>query len=188
MTLRRAFPFSRATAAVAAALFAGCAVTPYQPYSGGVGYSEVGLTKTRYEVLYHGPTGMDEGAAKNHAITRAAELGQKQGYSHFRIVSTRARDEVTRAVDTDPNLFPRRPWTGEAYRMTEWEWRREQELEASRRALNTRETRAPVVRVVVDYVNTGCTACLSVEEKLEEARAAGILTRDNKDEKKYKEK
>jgi hypothetical protein len=160
---------------LAALLLAACAVAPYRPYSGGVGYSEVGLTKTRYEVLYHGTTGMDEGAAKNHAITRAAELGKRNGMTHFRIASTAARDEVTRAADTDPNLFPRRPWTGEPYRMTEWEWRREQELEASRRALNTRETRAPVVRIVVDYLNTDCAACLSVEDKLKEARESGIL-------------
>jgi hypothetical protein len=160
-----------------AALVTGCAVTPYQPYSGGVGFSEVGLTKTRYEVLYHGPSGMDEGTAKNHAITRAAELGKRNGMSHFRISSSIARDEVTRSVDTDPDLFPRRPWTGEATRMTEWEWRREQELEASRRALNTRENRAPRVRIIVDYLNTDCTTCLSVEDKLKEAREAGILNK-----------
>jgi len=168
-------PLSRVVVPSLVLGLAACAVTPYQPYSGGIGYSEVGLTKTRYEVLYHGPAGMDEGTAKNHAIVRAAELGRTLGMTHFRIASTRARDEVRRSVDTDPDLFPRRPWTGQPYRMTEWEWRREQELEASRRALNTRETRAPVVRVVVDYLEADCTACLSVEDKLQEARDAGIL-------------
>lgn len=156
-----------------AALLTGCAVTPYQPYSGGVGFSEVGLTKTRYEVLYHGTTGMDEGTAKNHAITRAAELGQQYGYTHFRITSSAAREDLTRGTEHD--LFPRRPWTGETQRMTEWEWRREQELEASRRALNTRSTSAPVVRIVVDYVSEDCPTCLSVSDKLKEATDKGII-------------
>jgi len=155
------------------ALLTACAVTPYQPYSGGVGFSEVGLTKTRYEVLYHGTTGMDEGTAKNHAITRAAELGKQNGFTHFRIVSSAVREDITRSAEHD--LFPRRPWTGETQRMTEWEWRREQELEASRRALNTRSTSAPVVRIVVDYVSEDCAACLSVEAKLKEAVDKGIL-------------
>jgi hypothetical protein len=156
-------------------LLTGCAVTTYQPYSGGVGYSEVGLTKTRYEVLYHGTTGMDEATAKNHAITRAAEVGKRNGMNHFRIASANTRDDVTRSSVTDPNLFPRRPWTGEASRMTEWEWRREQELEASRRALNTYESRAPVVRLIIDYVTEDCATCLSVEAKLKEAEATGML-------------
>jgi hypothetical protein len=116
---------------------------------------------------------MDEGTAKNHAITRAAELGKAQGLTHFRISSTVARDDVTRSVEHD--LFPRRPWTGETQRITEWEWRREQELEASRRTLTARESRSPIVRIVVDYVNEDCPSCLSVEAKLKEAQEKGIL-------------
>jgi len=169
----RSPPYTSFLALAVAGFLTGCAVTPYQSYSGGVGYSEVGLTKTRYEVLYHGPAGMDEATAKNHAITRAAELGKANGMTHFRIAGAGVRDDVSRSAA--PELFPRRPWTGEPTRMTEWEWRREQELEASRRALTNTETRAPIVRLVVDYVDEECNTCLSVEDKLKEAAEKGIL-------------
>src|SRR5690606_7299065 len=122
-----------------AALLAGCAVTPYQPYAGGVGYSEVNTARNRYEVVYHGTRGMDEATAKSYAIYRAAEIGRQNGYTHFRIAG--ARHDAVRSLESDANLFPRRPWTGEAQRLTEWEWRREQELEASRRRLSLREER-----------------------------------------------
>jgi hypothetical protein len=164
----------------ACALFAGCAVTPYQPYAGGVGYSEVNTARNRYEVVYHGTTGMDEAAAKNYAIIRAAELGHKNGMTHFRIAG--ARHDAIHGTASDADLFPRRPWTGERQRMTEWEWRREQELEASRRRLTARETRAPVVTLIVDFMSEDCEACLSVEDKLHEAREQGIVKKVMSDE------
>jgi hypothetical protein len=155
------------------ALLSGCAVTPYQPYAGGVGYSEVGTTRNRYEVVYHGTSGMDEATAKSYAITRAAEIGKSNGMSHFRITSS--RNDALREITSGPDLFPRHPWSAEPRLMTEWEWRREQELEASRARQTARETRSPVIRLIVDYVNTDCNACLSVEEKLKEAAEKGIL-------------
>lgn len=157
-------------------LLGGCAVTPYQPYQGGVGFSEVNTARNRYEVVYHGTTGMNEADAKNYAIIRAAEIGKRNGMPHFRIVGTRLDADVTREAVREPDLFPRHPWTGEPRRMTEWEWRRERELEASRSRLTVRENRAPIVRITVDYTAEDCAACLSVEEKLREARAAGILS------------
>lgn len=156
-------------------LLTACAVTPYQPYTGGVGYSEVGTARNRYEVVYHGTQGMSEAEAKGYAITRAAEIGRDNGMSHFRIASSRTRDDVTREMFREPELFPRHPWTGERRRMTEWEWRREQELEASRQRLVVRENRAPVVRLTVDYLNEDCDFCLTVEHKLREARGKGLL-------------
>jgi hypothetical protein len=158
---------------VLVALFSACAVTPYQPYEGGVGYSEVGTTRNRYEVVYHGTSGMDEATAKSYAITRAAEIGKRNGMTHFRIAGS--RNDAIREFTRDPDLFPRSPWSPEPRRMTEWEWRREQELENSRTRLTTRETRSPVVRLTVDYVNGDCEACLSVEDKLREAAEKGIL-------------
>jgi hypothetical protein len=160
-------------------LFAACAVTPYQPYSGGVGYSEVNTARNRYEVVYHGTRGMDEATAKNYAIVRAAEVGRKNGMTHFRIA--RSRHDALVETREDPDLFPRRPWTGEPRRMTEWEWRREQELEESRRRLTVREDRAPIVTLIVDYINEDCAACLSVEAKLREADEQGIRKKQSKD-------
>lgn len=151
-----------------ALLLAACASNPYHPYKGGVGYSEVHTAKNRYEIVYHGPSHMDEATAKGLAIRRAAEVGKANGMAYFRIVRSR-NDAVSKYV-RDPDLFPRRPWTGERQLLTEWEWRRERELEASRRSRSVREVRSPVIRLVVDYVQEDCEACLSVEEKLREAR------------------
>lgn len=159
-----------------ALLLAACAVAPYKPYSGGVGYSEVGTAKNRYEVVYHGITGMDEATAKNYAIIRAAEIAKKNGMSHFRIAGSRTTE--TREFTRDPDLFPRTPWTASRREMTEWEWRRERELEESRARGTVRETRAPIVRLTVDLVNGDCEACLSVEAKLREAKEKGILKKD----------
>jgi hypothetical protein len=169
----------RLTILAASAVFAACAVTPYQPYTGGVGYSEVNTARNRYEVVYHGTTGMDEATAKNYAIVRAAEIGRENGMTHFRIA--RSRQDALVETTRDPDLFPRRPWTGEPRRMTEWEWRREQELEESRRRLTVREERAPVVTLIVDYLNEDCKACLSVEAKLREADEQGIRKDGSKD-------
>lgn len=155
------------------ALLAACAVTPYQPYAGGVGFSEVNTARNRYEIVYHGTQGMNEADAKNYAIVRAAEIGRDIGRSHFRI--TRARHDARREITRESDLFPRRPWTGEATRMTEWEWRREQELEESRRRLTVREERAPVITVIVDYADEDCPSCLSVADKLRDAREQGLL-------------
>jgi hypothetical protein len=154
-------------------LLAACAVTPYQPYAGGVGFSEVNTARNRYEVVYHGTTGMDEATAKNYAIIRAAEIGRNHGMTHFRIAGS--RNMTTSEIVRDADLFPRNPWTGEPRRMTEWEWRREQELEESRQRLTVRENRAPVVKLIVDYVTEDCEACLSVETKLKEAAEQGVV-------------
>ncbi len=154
-------------------LFLGCAVTPYQAFSGGVGYSEVGTAKNRYEVVYHGLTGMDEATAKNYAIVRAAEIAKQKKMAYFRIAGSRTGE--TRSLTRDPDLFPRRPWTAERQEMTEWEWRREQELEASRTRTTVRETRVPVIRVTVDLLTEDCETCLSTEAKLAEAKEQGIL-------------
>jgi hypothetical protein len=156
-------------------LLAACAVTPYQPYQGGVGFSEVNTARNRYEVVYHGTTGMNEADAKNYAIIRAAEVGARIGMPYFRIAATRLDADVTHETERAPELFPRHPWTGEQRRMTEWEWRRERELEASRSRLTVRENRAPIVRITVDYTAEDCESCLSVAGKLREARDAGIL-------------
>jgi hypothetical protein len=156
-----------------AGLVLGCAVTPYKPYSGGVGYAEVATTRSRYEVVYHGLTGMDEATAKNYAIVRAAEIAKEKGIPYFRIAGSRT--SATRELTRDPDLFPRTPWTAERREMTEWEWRREQELSESRARHTVRETRAPVVRLIVDLVAEDCESCLSAEAKLQEAREKGIL-------------
>jgi hypothetical protein len=147
-------------------LLAACASNPYHPYEGGVGYSEVNTAKNRYEVVYHAASGMDEAAAKNLAIRRAAEIGKANGMPYFRIAGSR-NDAVSEYV-RDPDLFPRSPWTGEPRRMTEWEWRRERELEASRLKRSVREVRTPVIRLIVDFTQEDCDACLSVDKKLEE--------------------
>lgn len=167
-------------ALLAATLLAGCAVTPYQPYAGGVGFSEVNTARNRYEIVYHGTQGMNEADAKNYAIVRAAEIGRDLGRSHFRIA--RSRQDARRELTRESDLFPRRPWTGEAVRMTEWEWRREQELEESRRRLTVREERAPIITLIVDYADEDCPSCLSVADKLREAREQGILGRVKSEE------
>ena len=151
----------------ASALFAACASNPYHPYEGGVGYSEVNTAKNRYEIVYHGTSGMDEAEAKNLAIRRAAEVGKANGQPYFRIAGS--RNDALREIVRDPDLFPSSPWTGEPRRMTEWEWRRERELEASRLKHTTREVRSPVIRLIVDYAQEDCESCLSVESKLKEA-------------------
>jgi hypothetical protein len=159
---------------LALAIFlAACSVNPHHPYRGGVGYSEVATSKTRYEVVYHGPSSMDEATAKAHAIVRAAEIGKANGMTHFRIV--RSRGDMARETVHDPDLFPRNPWTGEQRRLTEWEWRREQELEEARRRRSAREVLSPVVRVVVDFTGADCETCLSVEETLKDAAEKGVL-------------
>jgi hypothetical protein len=164
---------SRPLLLLTASLFVACAVTPYKPYSGGVGYSEVGTAKNRYEVVYHGLTGMDEATAKNYAIVRAAEIAKEKKMPYFRIAGSRISE--TRELTRDPDLFPRSPWTASRREMTEWEWRREQELEDSRARMTVRETRAPVVRVIVDLVAEDCEACLSTDAKLKEAEEKGIF-------------
>jgi hypothetical protein len=111
--------------ALCALLLAACSGPAlYRPYadSGSYGYSEVNIAKNRYEVFFHGPADLDDAAAKNFAIVRAAEIGKRNGFPYFRVANSRVRRETTRAY-LEPELFPQNRWTGESMTREEREQR-----------------------------------------------------------------
>jgi hypothetical protein len=174
--MKAAFPSALAAlAALAALLLAACAGSSlYRPYEGETGYSEVNIAKNRYEVYFYGPASMDEARATQYAIARAAEIGQSNGFTHFRLASSVTRRDATREVVRESDLFPEHPWTGESLGREERERRY---WEEQRRARRTRVTvrEKPVARLTVQYRGEDCSDCLSVAQKLREAREQGLI-------------
>jgi hypothetical protein len=160
---------------VVLALAACSAPALYRPYadSGSYGYSEVNIAKNRYEVFFHGPSDLDDAAAKNFAIVRAAEIGRRNAFPYFRVAGSKVRRETTREF-LEPELFPQNRWTGESLTREERERRA---WEDSRRRRQRRATlkEEPVVQLTVYYRTEDCDDCLSVEEKVREAVEQGIL-------------
>lgn len=164
-----------ACAFVVGSSLAGCAGSAlYKPYQGDTGYSEVNIAKNRYEVFFYGSSTMDDAGAKKYAIVRAAQIGRENGFSHFRIAASRSRQETSREVVSESDLFPRHPWTGESLT---WEERERRRWDEERRRRRTRVTvqEKPVAQLTVQYRNEDCDDCLSVAEKLAEAETQGVL-------------
>lgn len=164
-----------ALSCLAAATLAGCAGSSlYRPYEGATGYSEVNIAKNRYEVYFYGPASMDDARAKQYAIARAAEIGQGNGFTHFRVAASRTRRDTSREVVRESDLFPDHPWNGESLNREERERRY---WEEERRARRTRVTvqEKPVAQLTVQYRNEDCSDCLSVAQKLQEARDQGLI-------------
>jgi hypothetical protein len=162
--------------ALGALLLAACSAPAlYRPYadSGSYGYSEVNIAKNRYEVFFHGPADLDDAAAKNFAIARAAEIGKRNGFLYFRVANSRVRRETTREY-LEPELFPQNRWTGESLTREERE-RRAWEDSRRRRQRVVALKPEPVAQLNVYFRNDDCEDCLSVEEKLREAVEQGIL-------------
>ena len=156
-------------------LLGGCAGSSlYRPYQGETGYSEVNIAKNRYEVYFHGPASMDDARAKQYAIARAAEIGKANGFTHFRIASSRTRRDTSREFVRESDLFPAHPWRGESLT---WEEREQRRWEEERRRRRTRVTvqEKPVVQLTVQYREEDCSDCLSVEQKLGEAAELGLI-------------
>jgi hypothetical protein len=173
MTLR----FGHAPAALAAALLCSCgAPALYRPYSegGSIGYSEVNIAKNRVEVVYHGPSDMDDATAKRFAIFRAAEIGHQNGFAYLRLASSRIRRETSRDA-LEPDLFPQNPWTGESLTRAEREQRAWEESRRRRQRMSATVKQSPVVQLTVQYRDEDCDDCLSVTSKVHEAIDLGIL-------------
>jgi hypothetical protein len=150
----------------------------YRPYAdtGSYGYSEVHIAKGRYEVFFHGPHDLDDAAAKNYAIVRAAEIGRQNGFTHFRLASSRVRRERSSEITRDPELFPTYPWTGESLSREERDRRRWEEARRRRQQnMHVTVREEPVVQLTVQYRNEDCDDCLSVAEKVRDAVDRGIL-------------
>jgi hypothetical protein len=164
-------------ACIAAVLGACSAPALYRPYadSGSYGFSEVNIAKNRYDVYFHGPSDLDDAAAKNYAIIRAAEIGKQNGFIYFRLASTRIRREVSFEAVREPELFPANPWTGENLTREERERRAWEDSRRRRQKMSTTRTEEPVVQLTVQYRNEDCDDCLTVESKIQEAIEQGIL-------------
>jgi hypothetical protein len=149
----------------------------YRPYAdtGSYGYSEVNIAKNRYEVYFHGPSDLDDAAAKNFAIVRAAEIGRQNGFTYFRLANTRIRRETSSEIRREPELFPRHGWTGESLSREERERRAWEDSRRRRQRLSMTVKEEPVVQLTVQYRNEDCDDCLSVESKVREAVEQGIL-------------
>jgi hypothetical protein len=161
--------------ALAFCLSACSAPALYRPYAdtGSYGYSEVNVAKNRYEVFFHGPSDIDDAAAKNFAIVRAAELGRQNGFAYFRLANSRVRRETYREV-LEPELFPRNQWTGESMSREERERRAWEDSRRRRQRVVTLKPE-PVVQLTVQYRNEDCEDCLEVAAKVSEALEQGIL-------------
>ncbi len=165
--MRKLLPRFLALALLALLTLAGCATTVYQPLENGIGYTEAEVGKDKYEIMFHGTSDQDELMAKNFALVRAAEIGKRNGFAYFSLDNGKTkekedketvRESESRSVPEDPYYHP---------------------YPARRRKTETRtvthtETR-PVIKIVVQYRKDECPDCLSVDGKLQEAVAEGIL-------------
>jgi hypothetical protein len=69
-------------------LLAGCAVpTPYQPSTGGYGYTEQQLESNRYRVAFSGNSVTPRDTVQNYLLYRAAELTLDRGDNYFTVVN-----------------------------------------------------------------------------------------------------
>jgi hypothetical protein len=164
-------------AAFAAGL-SGCAAPMlYRPYADtdSYGYSEVNVAKNRYEVFYHGPADIDDAAAKNYAIVRAAEIGKQNGFAYFRIASSKIRREKSTRVVREPELFPANPWSPSTLSREERERREWEDSRRRRQRVSMTTTEEPVVQLTVQYRDEDCDDCLKVDTKIDEAVKLGIL-------------
>ena len=67
----------------------GCGVpTPYQPISGGEGYTEQALERDRYRVAFFGNSLTTRETVENYLLYRAAEVTVAMGYDYFVIVDS----------------------------------------------------------------------------------------------------
>jgi hypothetical protein len=80
--------FRATVLAIASVLgLAGCATPiPYQPMSGGYGYSEQALETDRYRVTFSGNSATPRETVENYLLYRAAEVTVAHGYDHFVVV------------------------------------------------------------------------------------------------------
>lgn len=179
-TLRLVFSTGAPLAAALAAtlLFTACAAPAlYRPYSdsGDYGYSEVEVAKNRYEVYFHGPADLEDAAAKNFAIVRAAEIGKRNGFGWFRVAASRIRRETIRETSLQPDLFPQNAWTGESYTREEREQREWENARRRQQKLRMTVREEPVVQLTIQYRTEDCDDCLSIDTKVNEAIGQGIL-------------
>ena len=79
-------------------LLSGCAVSVYRPLDNGIGYTEVGLSKDRYEIMFHGTVDQDELTAKKFAMVRAAEIGKRNGFAYFVINKEKMQEKDEKQV------------------------------------------------------------------------------------------
>ena len=149
----------------------------YRPYAdtGSYGYSEVQIAKNRYDVYFHGPSDLDDAAAKNYAIVRAAEIGRQNGFTYFRLAGTRIRRERSREILREPELFPQNPWTGENLTREQREQRAWEDSRRRRQRASMSVKEEPVVQLTVQYRDEDCDDCLTVASKVNEAVDRGIL-------------
>jgi hypothetical protein len=91
---------------VAVGALAGCggAPTPYQPASGGYGYSEQQIEDNRYRVSFAGNDLTSAETVQNYLLYRAAEVTLDHGYDYFTMVD-RNLDRSTAYWGTGPSTY-----------------------------------------------------------------------------------
>lgn len=149
------------------AIFA-CSTNPYRPYKDNVGYSDAKKSPQKYEVMFHGSDDLDELGSMKLAIVRASEIARRENYPYIRIDTTRTTEKpVAKTYATaDPYYYHPYGWYG-------WNGYYNSSCNAV-----TRTENYPVVRMTFTLEKEPCSGCISVDEKLEQAAAIGIIPKD----------
>ena len=168
------------TALLLFSLFAifSCATNPYRPFRDDVGYSELRESKDEYQVMFSGTDDQDELGARQYARARAADIAKREGYAYFKVDSVRVRDKMVQKsyVTSDPYCYdgPYGWYPGPYYGYGGMGYYGG----ACDNTVVTETETHPEVKLTFSLENAPCENCISVDEKLEQADAAGILNKE----------
>lgn len=149
----------------------GCMSNPYRPFKNDVGYSETKVSPKKYQVLFHGSDDVDELEARDLAVLRASEIAREQDFPYIRIDTAQTKETPVQKtyVTGDPYYYHYGPYGW--YHGPYYGWSSYGGYCNS----VTRTSMYPVVRLTFTLESEACPECISVDETLRHAAAAGII-------------
>jgi hypothetical protein len=160
-----------------------CAPNPYRPFRNDLGYSEFKETEQKYEVMFHGSKREDVLGAKKLALVRAAEIAKREAYPYFRVDTMKAVEKVVHKsyVTSDPYCdYSYGGWYPGHYGFGYgggYGYGGYYGGNCPNTVVRYTETH-PEVKLEITLQTLPCDGCVSVDEQLQQAADAGIISKD----------